>query len=1049
MGGYIGFFFNLATFLMLLAINKNLVGKPTDDILRLHNHAFVPVDLSVGELAEQISLGYAFCPQFGHGRRQSANFKAAGYLAVDIDHSLDMQSAQGSEFYQNYASLLYTTASHTAQAHRFRVIFELESPIEEPGRMKAALTGLIAKFGGDQSCNDACRIFFGSVGCQLDIHNKKLPANIVEDLITRGRESVVRTDSRNDKYAPQVTVASRIQLSANTQVQTEAGQWALLKDLPAKTRVYCPQHIDNRPSAFTLRSQRGVPGVHCKACNATFFLEEQDAAPYRYDFDYSWKRVLGLSYEEYSTYCDDNGHVDISEVRGGQIRVSSARYLPFNEAPFVKPIELRPILQSLDSSAEDDAELCDITFVKSPKGSGKTEWLKRLVTMHKAAGTSVLLIGHRRTLINSTAHRLGLTSYLNTQLPPQAKKSELLAEMDTGNDDDLADGPFKQRGYISSYNTPTSLYAICLDSLPTRLEPRDDKYDLIIIDEVEQVFAHLLSRTLKPARREVLIHLRHYLKSAKALYLLDADLNRVTVEVMDALLDDDRERRWQALINLPDPELRDLHFYETPRKDVLTGELAEALLRGERCFVATNSRRFTDHLAQQLEEACGKAITSIVISSTNSHTTEIQRFIRDIKTEALKYQLIITSPTMGTGIDITFDGGQQLIDTVFGFFETRINTHFDIDQQLCRVRNPKRINVWIAPETYSFECDPAVIESEIAIMHDEFEQLIDISPEGEKVFRKKDVVDTLYGAIYASVSANRRASMNDLRRNFVKLRESAGWSIVTEAGSRELANEGNAIQNAKKKIAQAVRYQRILTAEHMSLSDFTDLKRKSDENMSEAERDAMERWDIESFYYCDISLDLLQEDNDWTLRHAVLTYQLLTAPDDVLMQRDHADKADLFLDRHKRLMKKSLMVELFSTAGIFTDGVFDAEIEISGSSLYRFADVCVANKSRVEELLKIDVRSDVKRKSVQQLTACLKLLGLSLARSRVEQAKGKKRYFYKLDPVSLEQVKGWAAHNADPELREAWYDSRREDDDIAVGIETFQRRAAEKKKSPH
>lgn len=1031
---------------MLLAINKNLVGKPTDDILRLHNHTFVPFDLSVGELAEQISLGYAFCPQFGHGRRQSANFKAAGYLAVDIDHSLDMQSAQGSEFYQNYASLLYTTASHTAQAHRFRVIFELESPIEDPGRMKAALTGLIAKFGGDQSCNDACRIFFGSVGCQLDIHNKKLPANIVEDLIVRGRESAVRTDSRNDKYAPQVTVASRIQLSANTQVHTEAGQWALLKELPAKTRVYCPQHIDNRPSAFTLRSQRGVPGVHCKACNATFFLEEQAAAPYRYDFDYSWKRVFDLSYEEYSTYCDDNGHVDISEVRGGRIRASSVQYLPFTEAPAVKPVELRPILQPLDSSAEDDAELWDITFVKSPKGSGKTEWLKHLVAMHKAAGNRVLLIGHRRTLINSTAHRLGLTSYLNTQLPPRTKKSDLLAEMGMGDDDDFADTPAKQKGF-SSYNQPTSLYAICLDSLPTRLEPRDDKYDLIIIDEVEQVFAHLLSRTLRPARREVLIHLKHYLKSAKALYLLDADLNRVTVEVMDALLDDDRERRWQALINLPDPEVRVLHFYETPRKDVLIGELAAALLRGERCFVATNSRRFTDHLAQQLEEACGKAITSIVISSNNSHTPEIQLFIRDIKTEALKYQLIITSPSMGTGIDITFDGGQQLIDTVFGFFETRINTHFDIDQQLCRVRNPKRINVWIAPETYSFECDPAVIESEIAIMHDEFDQLIDISPEGEKVYRQRDAVDALYGAIYASVSANRRASMNDLRRNFVKLRESAGWSIIPEAGSRDLASEGNAIQKARKKIAQAERYQRILTAEHLSLSDFTYLKRKSDESLSEAERDAMERWDIESFYYCDISLDLLQEDNDWTLRHAVLTYQLLTSPDEVLTQRDHADNFDLFLDRHKRLMKKNLMVDLFSSAGIFTNGVFDAEVEISVSNLNRFADVCVANKSRVEELLKIAVRADVLRKSVQQLTACLKVLGLSLAKPRIEQAQGKKRYFYRLDQASLEQVRRWAAHNADPDLRAAWYESRREGDDIADGIEAFGRREAKKKKS--
>ncbi len=402
---------------------------------------------------------------------------------------------------------------------------------------------------------------------------------------------------------------------------------------------------------------------------------------------------------------------------------------------------------------------------------------------------------------------------------------------------------------------------------------------------------------------------------------------------------------------------------------------------------------------------------------------------------------------MGTGIDITFDGGQQLIDTVFGFFETRINTHFDIDQQLCRVRNPKRINVWIAPETYSFECDPAVIESEIAIMQDEFEQLIDISPDGEKIFRKKDAVETLYGAIYASVSASRRASMNDLRRNFVKLRESSGWSIITEKGSAELAREGEAIQQARKAVAQAARYQRILNAKHLSMDDFARLKGKKDESLSEAERDAIERWDIESFYYRDVSLELLEEDDNWTLRHAVLTYQLLTSPDEVLTQRDQDEDTDLFLDRHKRLMKKNLLVELFSAAGIFTDGVFDAEVELSGTSLRDFADVCVANKSRIEELLKIDVRADVQKKSMQQLTACLKLLGLSLARSRIEQTKGKKRYFYRLDEGALGQVKNWAAYNADPERRAAWYESRRVEDDIPAQLEVLRKRAADKKKS--
>jgi hypothetical protein len=138
------------------------------------------------------------------------------------------------------------------------------------------------------------------------------------------------------------------------------------------------------------------------------------------------------------------------------------------------------------------------------------------------------------------------------------------------------------------------------------------------------------------------------------------------------------------------------------------------------------------------------------------------------------------------------------------------------------------------------------------------------------------------------------------------------------------------------------------------------------------------------------------------------------------------------------------LVELFSSAGIFNDSVFDGEVEISGPSLKRFADVCVANKSRVEEFLKIDVRADVRKKSAQQLTACLKLLGLSLAQSKIEQTKGKKNYFYKLNQSSLEQVKNWALHNADHGLRAAWYESRRDVDDIAVQLEALRRRVAEK-----
>ena len=50
-----------------------------------------------------------------------------------------------------------------------------------------------------------------------------------------------------------------------------------------------------------------------------------------------------------------------------------------------------------------------ITLVRSDKGTGKTEAMRRQVVRVK----TVLLVGHRRTLIRGSCKRLDLTSYLD------------------------------------------------------------------------------------------------------------------------------------------------------------------------------------------------------------------------------------------------------------------------------------------------------------------------------------------------------------------------------------------------------------------------------------------------------------------------------------------------------------------------------------------------------------------------------------------------------------------------------------------------------------
>lgn len=90
---------------------------------------------------------------------------------------------------------------------------------------------------------------------------------------------------------------------------------------------------------------------------------------------------------------------------------------------------------------------------------------------------SVLLIGHRQSLIKEAANRLGIDCYLDYES-------------------------------IGGHRNQRFGYAICLDSLPkvttaggrTKREAKWQKppqYDVVILDESEQVISHLLSETLR------------------------------------------------------------------------------------------------------------------------------------------------------------------------------------------------------------------------------------------------------------------------------------------------------------------------------------------------------------------------------------------------------------------------------------------------------------------------------------------------------------------------------------------------------------------------
>ncbi len=934
---------------MLAAINTNIKNKASPEEFKLLTTTFQNVDISLRELLNHVKEGHAFCAQHNNGRRASANFTVAGFLAVDIDDGLLWEDAISDPYFVEFGGFAYTTPSHTEDDHRFRLVFELTEPIRDANRMKGALSGLVRRYRGDKACKDACRMFYGSTGATTHVNGKKLPTQEIDSLALAGSDLEVTSDdiTSSDKRS---TIHSRRILPADIEVDTGNEGFQLLKALPERTRIRCPEHLDKNKSAFVLKSTRGTPGLYCSACAATFFISDE-----RPEFDFHY----GLNLLK-----QNGSSPELNDQEGDWLGTPSASggSVHFLEQEF---------LQSINSEAE-------IVLIRSPKGTGKTTWLKEQIQKHKEAKERVLLITHRRSLAASLAERLDLKCYFTKSVDESGRTRTRRAP-------------------------PTKRYAVCVDSLSTRLNPEYHHYDVVIIDEVEQVLQHFLADTLQERRRQALLLFQHYLAQSKKVYVLDADLAELTIGVLSFICPN---KSYDLYINEWNEQRGVTQIYKS--KNQVIGELLSSLESNERCFVCANSKA----LVLSLEEAIPKKVTQpkrvLAIHADNASHESVQRFLSGLPESAKDYDCIIASPTVGTGIDISFPHQEQVFDAVYGIFEARINTHFDIDQQLSRVRHPKSVHVWISPEQFRFETNVEAIKQELCTVAKSSFLIEGYSPDGLPKFK----TDDLYLELYGTVTAMQRASKNNLKQNFLDIRRHNGWQIVEVEESEEKKEAGKAAKALGKELSDEQRVKALMEADWFqpandeSLEEFW--KRVMESGRATlAEELSLERWSLESFYCADISPELIAFDDRGKTRKKVAEFRsLLEDRKPRLSKRIGATEevSPEAGDTHSDL-RRSVLRELFTAAGVFSeaDG-FYPEAYIQKETLGDFVTACRKHKAALSQLFKMDLRRDLDSKPMTQLGQLLRLVGLGTKFEGSPKVNGEKLYIYTLDPEKLQRM---------------------------------------------
>ncbi len=961
------------------------------------NSRFEAVELSLADLARCITEGWAFSYQFTNNERNTGNFLATDFLAVDIDDGMTLEEAGQNPIITKYCSLLYTTPSHSPDRHRFRLVFVLPRTLTNVQEVRAAARALTNLLGGDPAATDGARIFYGSsqsVPIQMD---GEITEELLAQLIEQGQ-----LEPRSESINYSGTTANRATqlLDPDLVIKDSQGYQLSLKDVEGKRSIYCPFHKDDHASAFTNKNDKGSHYIHCATCQTTWWMRGNQ--PPTYDFD---------SFEKYAR-----------EVKEGRVTIVNPEEVPL--AQILPPQSLQG--NTIFITSNEYLSIPDLkdglTLIKSPKGSGKTDYLKKLLQslfrnyaslqeyedandfedeVPLLGKDRILLIGHRQALIGNLCERLWLECYLD-------------------------DSKYSPRDLKDRQNR----YGVCLDSL---WKVEDNRYDIIVIDEVEQVLNHFLSDTLGDSRYKTFRIFSKLIQKARKIVALDADLGWVTYRTLTLLTCDTRmlshhERKTKLgeqhrvpvylYINDWKPPKRSLQMYPTVNQ--LLEHMKRSVIEGKRVFVATNSKKKAKSLEQSfadLSKQMGRKINTIAITSDNSGDKDVQDFIKNIKTEIENYQVVISSPSLGTGVDITFKNKEQKIDCVYGIFENQINSHFEIDQQLARVRHPKEVHVWVSPQRFQFETDFGVVSDDY--LRREF---ADVSEHGYLKTGKTssaDDIDPFY-PMAAMLISLQRASKNNLRSNFISYKKSQNWEVILVEDDAEAIADGKSFLKIGQGLAADAAIDALLNAKTLNLIEYSTIKQRLDSNnreieLSQGDLAAFRRTNIERFYRAPIDRGAILRDDDGRLRQRVQLFEAIQEKprfrEREVFNQDGASLKTLKEIKHRlRLLPDPnaaavLLYGLLSLTPIFENGKFDCTRIFTKDDLIAFATQCDQLKVYIEQQLKCKVRSDIHKKATQQLGDLLKLVGIEFDKSiKPKKLKGEKIYLYGISKTSLDQM---------------------------------------------
>ncbi|MCC5651852.1 DUF3854 domain-containing protein [Nostoc sp. XA013] len=418
--------------------------------------------------------------------------------------------------------------------------------------------------------------------------------------------------------------------------------------------------------------------------------------------------------------------------------------------------------------------------------------------------------------------------------------------------------------------------SITIDSLH-KLNTQSLTYGCIFIDEACQYLTHLLhSNTCKQHRAAILEVLEYIVYNAPLVVIADAHMDDLTVDFFLAMRPKGEvpyiiKNEWRN-------GSRTIYWYEGDNSSALVAQISAALMLGEKVMVASDSKRFIKKLDKSFtikyeESNSEKSHTPKKwriwsVHSDNSGSDENVAFIKDITNAVKNFDALFTSPSLGTGVDIS----EYHFDLVFGVFHGVSQTATECAQQLYRYRPKVPFHIWVAPRPpFGYkDTNASKIKERLLQTNEMTAFLLRIDRQTGKRGAEKDwALDA-----YCQIMANRHYSLNNLRDDL--------RSLLTEMGNTFICvgsdDDEQSLENLKA-AAQALdraHNSAVAKANNITLSEYR--ARQSKDYLDPNEIFECEKFRISDSYGIEVTESLVEMDKGGRLIRAIAGLEAILAP---------------------------------------------------------------------------------------------------------------------------------------------------------------------------